>query len=239
MKTVVIVDDEPIIRMDLKDMLTEMGYSVVAEGVDGFDAIECCRSHRPDLLLIDVKMPLFDGISAATTIIEENLAECVVLLTAYCDDNLIEQAKEIGIAGYLVKPVDARTLKPSIEVAAEQAKRYRSTVKKLEKAESRIQEMGVIEKAKAIIAKRDGISENEAYANMRSLSMKKRCFIGEIAKMIVNTDLEPELVGEAKEFLMKKYHVSESTAYQKIKQLSEQKSVSMGRIARQILKTRG
>lgn len=238
MKTVVVVDDEPIIRMDLKDMLSEMGFSVVAEGADGFDAIETCRIYKPNLLLIDIKMPIFDGISAAATIIQEKLADCVILLTAYYEENLIERAKEIGVAGYLVKPINTHTFRPAIEVAMEQNNRYHKAVKSLEKAENRIQESRVIEKAKTMIAQRDGISESDAYARMRTLSMKKQCPIGEIAKMIVDTDIEPEMIKEAKLVLMIKYHMSENGAYQKIKQLSEKKSVSMGAIARQILKSK-
>ena len=99
---VVIADDEPITRMDLKEILEKEGHQVVAEAADGFDAIECCRNCRPDLVIMDVKMPLLDGITASKVIVEENLAETVVLLTAYCDREFIEEAKAARVSGYLV-----------------------------------------------------------------------------------------------------------------------------------------
>ena len=107
---VVIADDEPITRMDLKEILEKEGHQVVAEAADGFDAIECCRDCHPDLVVMDVKMPLLDGITASKVIAEEDLAETVVLLTAYCDREFIEEAKEAKVSGYFVKPVEERTV---------------------------------------------------------------------------------------------------------------------------------
>ena len=95
-KTVVVVDDEPIIRMDLGQMLEELNYEVVAEGADGFDAVELCRKKNPDVVLLDLEMPVFDGMTAAETIINENLAGCVVICTAFADEDFLEQAGRIG-----------------------------------------------------------------------------------------------------------------------------------------------
>ena len=89
---VIIADDEPIIRMDLREILEKQGYEVVAEAADGFDAVECCKKEHPDLVILDVKMPLLDGITAAKIIAEENLSDTVVLLTAYCDKEFVESA---------------------------------------------------------------------------------------------------------------------------------------------------
>ena len=113
---VVIADDEPITRMDLKEILEKEGHQVVAEAADGFDAIECCRNCHPDLVVMDVKMPLLDGITASKVIAEEDLAETVVLLTAYCDREFIEEAKEAKVSGYFVKPVEERTFLPGLEI---------------------------------------------------------------------------------------------------------------------------
>ena len=115
MRRVIIADDEPITRMDLSDMLTELGFQVVGEAADGFDAIELCRSLQPDVVLMDVKMPIFDGLSAAETILSEELAGCVVLLTAFSDRELVRRAGEAGVTGYLVKPVDAGQLRTVLE----------------------------------------------------------------------------------------------------------------------------
>jgi len=107
---ILIADDEPITRMDLRELLQESGYNVVAEAGDGFDAVEACKKHHPDLVLMDIKMPYLDGLSASRLIIEENLADAVVLLTAYGEKEFVEEAKAIGISGYLVKPINAKSL---------------------------------------------------------------------------------------------------------------------------------
>ena len=113
---VIIADDEPIIRMDLREILEKQGYEVVAEAADGFDAVECCKKKHPDLVILDVKMPLLDGITAAKIIAEENLSDTVVLLTAYCDKEFVESAKDANISGYFVKPVDEHNLSPGLEI---------------------------------------------------------------------------------------------------------------------------
>ena len=100
---VVIADDEPISRMDLKELLTEGGYTVVAEVSDGFDAVENCKLYHPDLVLLDIKMPFLDGLAAAKIIYEEELADTIIMLTAYSEREFVEQAKDYGVSGYLVK----------------------------------------------------------------------------------------------------------------------------------------
>ena len=98
---VVIADDEPITKMDLAEILTGVGYKIAAEASDGFDAVEACRKHHPDLVLLDIKMPFLDGLSAAKIIAEENLAGTIMLLTAYSEREFIEKAKVSGVSGYL------------------------------------------------------------------------------------------------------------------------------------------
>src|SRR5699024_12861305 len=99
MMRVIVADDEPLIRMDLREILEKQGYEVVAEAADGFYVVECCKQQQPDLVIMDVKMPLLDGITAAKIISQEKLAQTVVLLTAYCDREFIEEAKEANVAG--------------------------------------------------------------------------------------------------------------------------------------------
>lgn len=184
-KKVVIADDEPITRMDLKEILEDSGYEVVGEASDGFDAVELCRKYSPDLVLMDIKMPLLDGLNASKIIQEENLADCVVLLTAYSGPEFIEKAKKIGAMGYIVKPVDEKSLIPTLEVAIAKGKEFKKIKTDIEKVNQKLEERKVIEKAKGILMNRDNISEQDAYNTLRKLSMDKRCSMRSIAEAII------------------------------------------------------
>ena len=113
---IVIADNESIIRMDLREMLEEAGHEIVGEAIDGRKAVELTRQHRPDLVIMDIKMPQMDGITAARKISEEKLAP-VLLLTAFSQPEIVEKAKDSGVLGYLVKPVQENNLFPAIEIA--------------------------------------------------------------------------------------------------------------------------
>ncbi|WP_342455498.1 response regulator [Caloramator sp. Dgby_cultured_2] len=132
-KTIVIVDDEPITRLDLNELLNESGFEVIGEASDGLDAVEICRKLRPDLVLMDVKMPLLDGIKASKIIITEELAKAVVLLTAYSSSEFVERAKESGVMAYLVKPVDEKTLINTIEIALHKGLEIHNMKKEIKK----------------------------------------------------------------------------------------------------------
>ena len=128
MRTVIIVDDEPITRMDLAEMLAELDFTVLGEAGDGFDAIELCRARRPDVVLMDVKMPVFDGLTAAETIVADDLAECVVLLTAFGQRDIVERANRIGVTRLPGQgPSSSGCLLPTIEVALAQSRRLRQS----------------------------------------------------------------------------------------------------------------
>lgn len=184
-KTIVIADDEPITRMDLYEILMEAGYNVVGEASDGLDAIELCRKFKPDLVLMDVKMPLLDGIKATKVILSEELANAVVLLTAYSGVDFVERAKEAGVMGYLVKPVDVKALLPAVEVAISKGKEIQSMKNDVKKAKEDVEVRKMIEKAKGILMNQYNISEEEAYTRIRKLSMDKRCSMGKIANAII------------------------------------------------------
>ena len=157
MRTVIIVDDEPITRMDLAEMLAELDFTVLGEAGDGFDAIELCRARRPDVVLMDVKMPVFDGLTAAETIVADDLAECVVLLTAFGHGDIVERANRIGVTGYLVKPIEQRMLLPTIEVALAQSRRLRQSRREAEQARRQVEESKVIARAQGLLAKEMGV----------------------------------------------------------------------------------
>ena len=184
--TVAIVDDEPITRMDLREILQGAGYEVVAEASDGFDAIEICKKHRPALVMLDIKLPHLDGLTAARAIIKDNLADTVIMLTAYSDKNFIDEAKETGVAGYLVKPFDERSLIPSIEVLVERSREFQRLKTEAQKAEKKLQERTLIERAKGVIMRGRGITEDQSYVYMRTLSQNKSLPMKEIAELILS-----------------------------------------------------
>lgn len=184
-KKIVIADDEPITRIDLREILEEADYDVVGEASDGFDAVELCKKHLPDLVLMDIKMPLLDGINASNIIMEEELANSIILLTAYSGKEFVEKAKEAGVMGYLVKPIDDKSLLPAIEIALSKGKEIKKMKKDIKKANEKLESRKRIEKAKGILMRNNGMNEDEAYNKIRTLSMDKRVSMKEIADILI------------------------------------------------------
>ena len=182
MISVAVIDDEPITRMDIAGMLKDLGYSVAGEAGDGFDAVALCRAKHPDVVLMDVKMPVFDGLSASKVILDEDLAGSVVLLTAFSDEEIVEKASRIGVSGYLVKPVEQQRLRPVIEVAVAQSRRLRESRKETEDANRRLEESKLIARAQSVYAKKEHVSESDAYQVLRKTAMDKRLPLAVIAK---------------------------------------------------------
>ena len=202
---IIIADDEPVTKMDLRELLTSAGYQVVAEASDGLDAVELCRQHRPDLILLDVKMPFLDGLSAARIIHEEQLAGAIVMLTAYSERDFINRAKSCGVSGYLVKPIDEKSLVPSIELATARSQELRQLRKDMEKTAARLENrpnstthallegpdkkqihaFAIGEKAKGLIMSEQGKTEQEAYDYIRALSQAKHLSMYRIAEFIL------------------------------------------------------
>lgn len=181
---IVIADDEPITRMDLKEFLEERGYSVLGEATDGFDAIEMCKKIKPDLVLMDIKMPLLDGLSAARILQQEQIGATIVLLTAYSEREFIDSAKEIGVSGYLVKPIDEKS-SPCIELAVARSREMQKLQKDIAKVEERLESRSIIEKAKGKIMERNGLCEQEAYDFIRKLSLTKNLSMRRVAEIIL------------------------------------------------------
>ena len=235
MRTVIVVDDDPITRMDLVDILRGEKFNVLGEGHDGFDAVELCGAHRPDLVLMDIKMPIFDGLDATKTIIRDNLAGCVVILTAFNDEEFIAKAKEFGVSGYLVKPIDERMLIPAIEIALAQSQKFREVMGENENIKKKLEEKSLLDRAKALLAKKEGISEGEAYALIQKTSMDKSLGMAEVARKIVEATTDKTEVAEAKEILMDRYKIGENAAYRRIQRYCEQNSVTVSEAARRII----
>ena len=182
---VVIADDEPITKMDLNELLSEAGYEVVGEASDGFDAVEICRKKHPDLVLMDIKMPLLDGLAAAKIIRSDNLAETVMMMTAYSEREFVEQAKDCGVGGYLVKPIDEKSLIPNIEVAVNRSREIGKLRKDIEKVNGRLESRAVTEKAKGLLMEQQKMTEQEAYDYIRKLSQTKHLSMKRVAEMIL------------------------------------------------------
>ncbi|MDW8107416.1 MAG: response regulator [Armatimonadota bacterium] len=181
---IVIADDEPIILLDLRQMLEELGMSVVGEASDGRQAVEKVRQLKPDLAILDVKMPEMDGIEAARILHEERLAP-VILLTAYSDSELVQRAKQAGVYGYLVKPFKQADLMPAIEVALARYQETRELEQQVSDLKEALETRKLIERAKGILMDTYGLREQEAYRRIQVQSMNTRKSMREIAEAII------------------------------------------------------
>ncbi|EOU1115703.1 response regulator [Clostridium perfringens] len=184
-RTIVIVDDEPITRMDTREILEANGYDVVGEASDGFEAIEVCKKYNPSLVLMDIDMPLLDGIKASKVLTKEKLVGCVILLTAFEDKKYIEMAKEVGAFGYMIKPVNEKVFIPTVEMCLSKAEEFDELKKDYDKINNKLNDRKLIEKAKGILVKQLNSNENDAYNRIRKLSMDRRTTMAEIAKIII------------------------------------------------------
>ena len=181
---IVIADDEPIILLVLRQMLEELGMSVVGEASDGAQAVEKVRALKPDLAILDVKMPEMDGIEAARILHEERLAP-VILLTAYSDRELIQRAKQAGVYGYIVKPFKQADLTPAIEVALARYQEARELEQQVDDLKETLETRKLIERAKGILMDTYGLREQEAYRRIQVQSMNTRKSMREIAEAII------------------------------------------------------
>lgn len=182
--TVLIADDDPIIRLDLKQMLESLDYEVVAEVGDGRQAVNAAREHRPDICILDVKMPVMDGIEAVGIITEENIAP-TILLTAYSDRELVDRAKDAGVFAYLVKPFKPNDLPPAIEVARSRFEQNAELNREVRSLSERLEARKAIDRAKGILMEEQGLNESEAYRRIQLQSMNLRKTMKEVADAII------------------------------------------------------
>ncbi|HAY13898.1 MAG TPA: response regulator [Fimbriimonadaceae bacterium] len=181
---VIIADDDPIIRLDVKQMLHKLGFEVVAEAEDGAVAVDLARRLEPDVVVLDVKMPVKDGIDAAREITDEGIAP-TVLLTAYSDQELIVRAQEAGVYGYLVKPFNPSHLAPAIQVARSRFETNRQLNQEVADLRDRIETRKLVERAKGALMADRGLSEDEAYRRIQQQSMNARKSMREVAEAIL------------------------------------------------------
>jgi two-component system, response regulator PdtaR len=181
---VLVVEDEALIRMDLAEMLTEEGYVVAGEAGDGEQALELARRLHPDLVIMDIKMPKVDGITAAAAIVEERIAP-VVMLTAFSQRDLIEQARDAGAMAYLVKPFARHELVPAIELAVSRFAEKRALEDEVATLSERLETRKVVDRAKGLLMTRQQMTEPEAFRWIQRTAMDRRTTMRAVAEAVV------------------------------------------------------
>jgi AmiR/NasT family two-component response regulator len=187
---VVLAEDEAIIRLDLKETLEEEGYEVVAETGRGDEAVALVREHKPDIAILDIKMPGLDGLSAAREISSERGA-AVLILTAFSQRDLIERARDAGALAYLVKPFQRTELIPAVEVALGRFKEMQALEAEVRGLEDQLETRREVDRAKGILMDRHRLSESEAFSFVQRTAMKERATMKAIARRIIDGELSP------------------------------------------------
>ncbi|MBJ7279521.1 MAG: response regulator [Candidatus Nanopelagicales bacterium] len=182
---VVVAEDEALIRLDLVEMLTEAGYEVVGQAGDGEAAIEITEKEKPDLVVMDVKMPKLDGISAAERIANQRIAP-VVILTAFSQRDLVERARDAGAMAYLTKPFTIDDLMPAIELAVSRFQEIKQLDAEVTDLQEQLKARKMIEKAKGILMKNLSITEPEAFKWMQKTAMDKRRAMTDVAQLVMD-----------------------------------------------------
>ena len=186
-RRVLIAEDEALIRMDLKEMLEEEGYAVVGEAADGEQAVALAAQLRPDLVILDVKMPRLDGLAAAQRIADDRIAP-VVILTAFSQRELVERAREVGAMAYLVKPFQKQDLVPAIEMATSRYAEMISLADEVTDLSARLEARKVVERAKGVLMKEHGMSEPDAFRWIQRAAMNRRASMREVAEKVLAGD---------------------------------------------------
>ena len=188
---IIIAEDDTVIRLDLKEELQRQGYLVVGDVGDGQSAVNLARELRPDLVVMDVRMPEMDGITATEILTREKIAP-VVLLTAFSDEELIERARGVGVLHYVTKPWRSSDLKPAIEIALSRFQEFKTMESRVKDLEDHLATRKVVEKAKGVLMEKYGISEQEAFRRIQKTSMNNRKSMKNVAEAIL---LAEELQG--------------------------------------------
>jgi response regulator NasT len=183
-RSVLVAEDEALIRLDLVEMLREEGYDVTGEAADGEEAVRLATELRPDLVILDVKMPKVDGIDAASTIAGKRIAP-VVILTAFSQRDLVERARDAGAMAYLVKPFAKHDLVPAIELAVSRFSELQALENEVAGLNERLETRKVIERAKGLLMTKQGLSEPEAFRWIQRTAMDRRTTMKAVAEAVV------------------------------------------------------
>ena len=182
---ILVAEDEALIRMDLVEMLQEAGYTVVAQATNGEEAIALATEHHPDLAILDVKMPVLDGISAAEKII--SIAP-VLMLTAFSQKELVDRARDAGVMAYVVKPFTIGDLVPAIEIAISRHTQMKSLAEEVADLHERLETRKIIDRAKGILMKALNLSEPEAFSWIQRAAMDRRLTMKEVANAVISPE---------------------------------------------------
>ena len=183
MYRIVVAEDETLIRMDLVEMLTESGYQVVAQATNGQEAITLVTEHKPDLIILDVKMPILDGISAAEQLI--NMCP-VLMLTAFSQKELVERARDSGVMAYVVKPFTINDLLPAIEISISRYRQMKTLESEVADLYERLETRKLLDRAKGILMKALNLSEPEAFSWIQKTAMDQRASMKAVAEAIIS-----------------------------------------------------
>jgi response regulator NasT len=186
---ILVAEDEAIIRLDLVEMLTEAGYVVVAQATNGVEAIALAQEHKPDLAILDVKMPELDGISAAEKIIE---IAPVLMLTAFSQKDLVERARDAGAMAYVVKPFSISDLVPAIEIAVSRHRQLVALQQEVGDLHERLETRKVIDRAKGILMATLKLSEPDAFSWIQRTAMDRRTSMKDVALAVISPDAVPD-----------------------------------------------
>ena len=190
MYRIVVAEDETLIRMDLVEMLTESGYQVVAQATNGQEAITLVTEHKPDLIILDVKMPILDGISAAEQLI--NMCP-VLMLTAFSQKELVERARDSGVMAYVVKPFTINDLLPAIEISISRYRQMKTLESEVADLYERLETRKLLDRAKGILMEALNLTEPEAFSWIQKTAMDRRIPMKEVAMAVIDPKLLPDL----------------------------------------------
>jgi two-component system, response regulator PdtaR len=190
-RRVLIAEDEALIRLDLAEMLREEGYEIVGEAGDGQEAVELAEQHKPDLVIMDVKMPRRDGIDAASEIASKRIAP-IVVLTAFSQRDLVERARDAGAMAYLVKPFSASDLIPAIELAVSRFGEVTALEREVATLSDRLETRKLVERAKGLLQANQGMTEPEAFKWIQRAAMDRRTTMKRVAEVVLETLIPPK-----------------------------------------------
>jgi two-component system, response regulator PdtaR len=193
-RRVLIAEDEALIRLDLKEMLEEEGYAVIGEAGDGAEAIQLAEELRPDLVILDVKMPRVDGIAAAEAIAHKRIAP-VVILTAFSQRDLVERARAAGAMAYLVKPFQKKDLLPTIEMAASRFAEIVALEVEVSGLTDRLETRKAVERAKGLLMTEHGMTEPQAFRWIQRTAMDRRTTMRDVAEKVLSAEVPASELG--------------------------------------------